>query len=248
MTFDGLEKPGFPHFGRQRQGSLIRHLTLSSYRGRLGAAFRRVLAAAFVSGLLAQGSWAQTPGLYRIDPQASHIEIRVYRSGFFSAMGDNHQIALRKFSGTAEGDPKRGWTVKVEAEAWSLEVLDPEASPSTRAEIQRTMLGPTQMDVERFPAIGLRADSSRPGAAPQSLILVADLNLHGVTRRIEFPMAWSEEGEVIRAFGKTSLRLRDFNIEPISKGLGTVKVRNEFDIEFNMVLRRESSSPAQQKR
>jgi hypothetical protein len=33
--------------------------------------------------------------------------------------------------------------------------------------------------------------------------------------------------------------LRDFGIEPISKGLGTVKVKNEFEVVYDIHLHRE---------
>ena len=185
-------------------------------------------------------SIAQAPGLYSIDSKASHIEIHVFRSGFLSAFGDNHVIVLNRFSGTARQSSGKPWDVDVVGETASLEVKDPNASASTREEVEKTMLGPNQLDVTRYPKIEVRATSLVPGGTRQSWRMIADVSLHGVTRRTELPLAWSQDGKVLRARGKKKLLLRDFKIEPISKAFGTVQVRNDFDLIYDIVLRRSS--------
>lgn len=203
---------------------------------------RLALVGALAASSCASLSWAQTPGFYRIDLPASRIEIRVFRTGFLSGLGDNHQIALQQFGGTAEGDPATGWKAHVVGEAASLKVVDPGSAPSTREEIQRTMLGPEQMEVQRFPKIEMETVASKPGPEKQTWNLEVQLTLHGVSRRVEFPVTWSEKAETLRVRGKKSLRLRDFNIQPISRGWGAVKVRNEFEVVYDIALRRVSGA------
>src|SRR5579864_7615607 len=125
-------------------------------------------------------SFAQSPGLYTIDSKASHIEIRVFRSGFLSALGDNHVIVLSRFSGTAKSSGK-AWEVDVVGESASLEVVDSKIAASTRAEVQSTMLGPTQLDVTRYPKIEVRATSLVPDGTGQSWQMNADVTVHGAT-------------------------------------------------------------------
>jgi polyisoprenoid-binding protein YceI len=185
---------------------------------------------------------AQTLGQYRVDSEASRIEIHVFRAGLFAALGDNHQIVIGDFAGTAIGGESNSWQVEVVAKSASLRVEDPGISESNRREIQSTMVGPTQLDVERFPTIELRTRSVIPGGTPNTWRLVADLTLHGVTRQVEFPIAWSQDGERLNVKGQVKLRLRDFQIEPISKGLGAVKVKNEFEVVYTIQLRRESQA------
>jgi polyisoprenoid-binding protein YceI len=199
---------------------------------RLGAQF--ALVAIAFTGIC----FGQAPGLYRIDPAASKVEIHVFRSGFLSALGDNHRIALRRLTGTAEGDSVKGWKVHVVGETASLGVLDPDSSPSTREEVQRTMLGPEQMDVQRFPKIEIESTAARLAKDKQTWTLETDLTLHGVTRQVDFPIAWNQAGDTLHVTGKKSLRLRDFNIEPINRGLGAVKVRNDFEVDYDIALRR----------
>lgn len=188
---------------------------------------------------LAGGARAQTPGAYRIDPQASHIEIHVFRAGLFGGLGDNHVIVLGRFSGTANAAPGKGWQVQVTGEAASLKVVDPSASEATRQQVQEKMLGPSQMDAAHYPAIELRSRSAAPGDAKDSWRLRADVTVHGVTRQAEFPLTWSESPGQIHVQGRQTLLLRDFGIEPIRLGLGTVKVKNEFELVYDLVLKRQ---------
>jgi polyisoprenoid-binding protein YceI len=189
------------------------------------------LTAGWSGQLLAQG-----PEVYQIDTKASHIEIHVFKAGFLSSLGDNHQIALTKFSGFAELSKTQPWQAQVTAEAGSLKVEDPSASPSRRKEIQETMLGPRQLDVRRFPLITLRSLSFAPTAQEAVWRLKANLTLHGVTSPVEFSLACHMAGDHLRIQGKKMLRLRDFGIEPISRGLGAVRVKNEFEITYDVGL------------
>ncbi len=192
------------------------------------------------TGLLPLGTcFAQAPGTYRVDPQSSRIEIHVFRTGMLSSLGDNHVIGGAKFSGEAIGEKDGTWKIKVHMDSGSLRVLDAGISDSTRDEIQTTMRGATQLDVARYPFIDLVSQSLERGTEPHGMLLKSDLSLHGVTRTIEFPVVVSDNGGVLEVKGKAQLRLRDFGIEPISKGLGTVKVKNEFEVVYDIRLHRE---------
>ena len=188
---------------------------------------------------------AQTPGAYRIDPRASHIELHVFRTGLFGGLGDNHIIVLERFSGTANGAAGQAdatgaaWQVQITGETASLKVVDPGASEKNRREIQEKMLSPSQLDAARYPTIELHSLSTAPGVAPDALRLQADVTVHGVTRQAEFPLTWREAPGQMHIEGKQTLRLRDFDIEPIRLGLGTVKVKNEFELVYDLVLKRQ---------
>lgn len=184
-------------------------------------------------------AWAQTPGKYLIDSAASRIEIHLFRAGMFGGLGDNHVILLTRFEGTASSSPGVPWAVRVAGEAASLRVVDPGTPGETRAKVQEKMLGPTQVDATHHPMIVLVSRSLQPGDGDQTWRLEADVTLHGVTRTIELPLHWSEQGGRLRIQGQTRLRLTDFNIQPIRLGFGTVKVRNEFDLVYDVTLERQ---------
>jgi polyisoprenoid-binding protein YceI len=179
---------------------------------------------------------AQESGTYDLDAKASRVEIHVFRAGAFSGLGDNHTIELRRFSGEASRSPGDPWHVHVVGESTSLTVLDPNLSDSDRKEVQKTMLGASQLDAARFPHIDIRGRAVRPGEAAGSLRLQADVTLHGQTRVVEFPLAWSQNGKVLSIKGKEQLLLRDFGIEPIRKFFGTIQVRNDFEVVYDIRL------------
>jgi polyisoprenoid-binding protein YceI len=212
----------------------VRNIAVSRYRRSAGG-LAKVVLLAVVSARVCS---AQTAGRYRIDSQISKIEIHVFRGGLLSGLGDNHVILLNRFSGDAEGPPGGPWAVRVIGESESLAVTDPSESASTRQEIQAAMLGPTQLDATRYPTIEVRSRSLLPGDTNQSLRMLADVTLHGVTRQVEFPIGWSQTGDVLRASGKKNLLLEDFNIRPIRKFLGAIQVRNEFELIYEIALRR----------
>jgi polyisoprenoid-binding protein YceI len=186
------------------------------------------------------GLAAQTLGNYVIDPQASRIEIHVFKGGLLGGLGDDHRIILGRFTGSAEAGTAGSWTVRVTGDAGSLEVKDRNASEATRLEIQQTMLGPTQLDVTHYPFVELRSRSVTLGSAPGSLHLLADLTLHGVTRQEEFSLATERAGDHLRVYGKKTLRLRDYRIQPVRKALGAVRVSNEFELVYDITLRRKT--------
>jgi hypothetical protein len=74
-----------------------------------------------------------------VDGQHSTTTVHVYKSGFLSAFGHNHEIQAPIQSGQVKesGSP----SVELRIDAHKLRVLDPKASDSTRAQIQETMLG-----------------------------------------------------------------------------------------------------------
>jgi hypothetical protein len=78
-----------------------------------------------------------------IDPARSVVTIHVFKSGLFSGFAHNHEIAAPIAEGTVEVSQQK---VSLRVDARRMRVLDPEASESTRADIQKTMQGPTVLD------------------------------------------------------------------------------------------------------
>ena len=181
---------------------------------------------------------AQVPGSYQVDSKASRVEIHLFPGGFLSMLGDDHLIALTGFSGTADLSSGKPWWVRMLADAASLTVLDPWASRSTRREVEDTMLGPQQLDVKHYPSIRLQSTSIIPGPQATDWRLLAQVTLHGVTRQIEFPLDCEQSGDRLRVRGEKDLRLRDFNIQPLSRALGAFRVKNEFEVTYDITLER----------
>jgi polyisoprenoid-binding protein YceI len=162
-----------------------------------------------------------------IDTEKSTMTVRVFKTGFFSAFGHEHEISapIQKGSFTEES-PSAEMTV----DARQMRVMDKEVSSKDRAEIQETMLGPTVLDTEKFPEIRFRSTQvDRLGGS--KWIVHGDLTIHGQTH----PVRVDVEGQNGHFRGSAEVKQKDFGITPITVGGGAVKVKNELRVEFEIV-------------
>jgi polyisoprenoid-binding protein YceI len=164
-----------------------------------------------------------------IDAAHSTIKVHVYKSGFLSAFGHNHEIQAPIQSGEVkESDPA---SVELRVDARKLKVLDPEVSEGTRAQIQETMASVEVLDVAHFPEIRFLSTSVE-AKGPGHWIAHGSLALHGKEQPIAVEVALKGE----RYRGSASLKQTDFGITPVTVAGGTVKVKDEVKIEFEIVL------------
>lgn len=159
-------------------------------------------------------------------PRNSTITIHVGKTGLFSGLGHNHTISAPVSRSAI--DPKSK-TASITVLTKEMKVLDPEASEKDRQEIQATMLGPKVLDAQKYPEIHFTSTHVKQTSAGE-LEVTGNLELHGVTKQIQFPVTGTPEHYT----GKTKLRQTDFGIQPVSVGGGTVKVKDEIELEFNV--------------
>jgi polyisoprenoid-binding protein YceI len=107
--------------------------------------------------------------------------VHVYKSGFLSAFGHNHEIQAPIQSGEVKesGTP----SVELRVDARKLQVLDPEVAEGTRAQIQDTMQGSQVLDVGHFPEIRFQSTAVE-AKGPGHWIVHGNLALHGTGRPI----------------------------------------------------------------
>jgi polyisoprenoid-binding protein YceI len=164
-----------------------------------------------------------------IDTQKSVMTVRVLKAGMFSAFGHEHEISAPIRDGKfSEGDR---W-VDLTVDARQMRVMDKDVSDKDRAEIQETMLGPKVLDTAHFPEIHFRSKSVEP-AGDGRWTVSGDLTLHGQTHSVKLEVR-AQNG---RYQGMAELKQKDFGIEPIVVGGGTVKVKNEVQVEFDIAAK-----------
>jgi polyisoprenoid-binding protein YceI len=164
---------------------------------------------------------AQSPAV-----QKSTITIHVGKTGLFSGLGHNHTISAPISRAVIDPQSK---TASITVLAKEMKVLDPEASEKDRQEIQATMLGPKVLDAQKYPEIHF-ASSHIEQTSAGDFKVTGNLELHGVTKQLEFPVTGTPEHYT----GKTKLKQTDFGIQPVSAGGGTVKVKDEIELEFSV--------------
>lgn len=164
-----------------------------------------------------------------IDGAHSSLKVRVTKSGFFSAFAHNHEIEAPIESGevTESGNPR----VELRVDARKMRVLDPEASADTRAQVQKTMLGSQVLDTERFPEIHFQSTGVEAKGTDR-LLVHGTLDLHGQSHPVTVDVALKDG--VYR--GTAAFKQTGFGIQPVSVAGGTVKVKDEVKIEFEIAL------------
>jgi hypothetical protein len=161
-----------------------------------------------------------------VDTANSRLIVHVSKAGLLSAFADNHEVEARLSEGVIDETARR---VRLVVDTRRMNVLDPHLSPEKRQQVQERMLGPDVLDTARFPEVTFEStvvDEADRG----HLVVHGRLSLHGVTRVIAMEVRNGGSGYV----GTATLKQRDFGITPVTIAGGTVKVKNELQIEFDI--------------
>jgi YceI-like protein len=176
------------------------------------------------SSTLAQSQGAATPSSSK--PQESAVTIHVFKTGLFSGFAHNHVVLAPIGGASIDPDSKK---VEVSFSTKDMKVIDPEVSDKDRAEIQSTMLGPKVLDAAKYPEI--RFKSSRiEQTSPEHYRVTGTLELHGTRKELSFEVTGTPE----HYHGATKLKQTDYGIQPISLFGGSVKVKDELELEFDI--------------
>ena len=188
--------------------------------------FRWVVAVAAISSLGA------TVGLRAedrpIDVERSTLTVFAYKSGLFSAFADNHTIRAPIAGGSISEELP--YHIQLSVRSADLKVLDPDLGDSRRAEVQTRMVGPEVLDASKYRDITF-ASTRIDTAGPDRWTVTGNLTIHGQTHVITFSAARKD-----RTYrGDVLVKQRDFGIEPIKVAGGTVKVKDELKVQFEIV-------------
>jgi polyisoprenoid-binding protein YceI len=176
------------------------------------------------------------------NPARSIITVHVHKTGLFSAFAHDHVITAPVGLGVL--DPK-AMTVEIRVSTKQMKVVDPDVSDKDRMEIQTTMLGPKVLDAEKYPEIRFQSSHVEQIAARRYRV-TGKLELHGSRRDLSFEVngrtdsasparaGFARDGVADRYQGKTKLKQTDFGIEPVSIAGGTIKVKDEVEVEFDV--------------
>jgi polyisoprenoid-binding protein YceI len=162
----------------------------------------------------------------KIDTQRSSITIHVGKAGLLSAAGHEHWVNAPIASGSIgeSGAPH----VEFSVETASMRVKpDPKVDSKTEATIQKDMETMT-LEIAKYPEISFR--STRVEKTADGWKVDGALSLHGVTKPVSVVVKKNGDSYA----GHTVLKQTDFGIKPISVAGGTIKVKNEIEIDFQV--------------
>ena len=163
-----------------------------------------------------------------IDVERSTLHIHVAKAGLFSAAGHEHWVSVPIEHGSV--DEKEPPHIAFTIAAGKL-TLEPDASLSDaqQTEIQRTMQEKV-LESEKYPEISFRS-SSIEKTGDDSWTVRGELSLHGQTHPVS-TVVRKQQGRFV---GQCRIRQTDFGIRPVRVAGGTVKVKNELEINFTIV-------------
>jgi polyisoprenoid-binding protein YceI len=165
-----------------------------------------------------------------IDVQRSTITIHVGKAGLLSAAGHDHTISAPISAGTIREAPAPHVEFTVETAKMTVQP-DPKVDAKTQATIQKDLEEMT-LETKTFPQITFRSSRIEKLSEGQWKV-EGDLSLHGVTKPVSLTV--KRTGNSYAAH--TVLKQTDFGIKPISVAGGTIKVKNEVEIDFQIFPR-----------
>ena len=179
---------------------------------------------------------------YSIVPSESSFWVFVGKTGFLSALAHDHEIGVKSFSGrvVVPAAGAGGGSLELEVDAPSLAVLDKKPSEEDKKKIFNSMhnevLESAKYQKITFKSVSV-SDVKQTGNDAYSFVVNGDLTLHGVTKRIAVPVAATVTPQQLRATGKYTLKQSDYGIKPYSAAGGTIKVKDEVVVNFNIVAK-----------
>jgi polyisoprenoid-binding protein YceI len=187
----------------------------------------------------AQGTQSKPPArMYALDAAQSQIVVTLVQEGMIGKRYPTHRVVAKRFTGRIElpKDETR-MSVTVTTEAKSLTNADDAMSEFERKGFH-DVLHNTVLEVEKFPTITFTSVSVtdvKSSGDQRTFTLAGDLVLHGVTRRVSFPVQATIGGDRIRATGEAKLKQSDYQMKPFERGMGFIKIGDETKVSFTVV-------------
>jgi len=197
--------------------------------------------------------WLAEPGqAIRLDAQHSWVQVQAYRAGRLARFGHNHVLEVRDLSGELRRLDSGAGLARLHFRPQQMRVDDRAARaragdafaqmPDAKAieGTRRNLLGPQVLDVAAWPRVRLlaRIDALAAGSATAELWI----GLRGVSRRYQVPVTIESAADQIRVAGSLALDQSDFGIVPFSVMAGALQVKNQLQVEFQVVGRNSGSA------
>ena len=178
---------------------------------------------------------------YLIDAKRSTFIVRAFATGMLSAFGHSPTIAIPDLQGEVRfnaGSPEDA-SLHLVIQAASLTVTD-DISAKDRREIEHKMHDEV-LETEGFAEVIYQCPKAsavqKIGDDLYSAVLNGELSLHGVTQTQPVTARVVLKGDTLRATGEFSVRMSDYEIKPVSAAGGTVKLKDELKLSFDINAR-----------
>jgi polyisoprenoid-binding protein YceI len=164
-----------------------------------------------------------------IDSAHSRLTVRVGKTGIFSGASHNHEVVAPISHGDV--DASKPFSVSFDVNVAAMKVVDADTSESDRNDVTQKMLGPDVLDAAQFHEIHFVSESVE-SIGESKWRVHGRLTLHGQTK----PIVLETSLENGHYRGTATVLQTNFGITPIKVAGGTVKVKDEVQIEYDIVL------------
>lgn len=183
---------------------------------------------------------------YVFDAKSSKFTVQAFATGLLSGFGHNPLIAIRDFDGEVQFVPGsyEKVFVRISVTTSTFEPLG-DMKRDDRQKMETMMRGEV-LQVEQFPSAIFESTEITVREIGDGLLeahVVGDLTLHGVTRQHAFDARVSNMGTMLRASGAFRLNQSDYAIAKVSIAGGTLRLKDELKLDFEVVARRSDSEP-----
>ena len=178
-------------------------------------------------------------GPYCLDTNSGNLNVYTFKEGLLSKLAHDLLIDVTGFKVNLEV-PDAGLasgSLELEIQANSLKVVcalkDGERTDALKekdiADIERDM-GVKVLHPDKYPTATFCSKTIQEKDGGYKIN--GDLSLHGVTKSIDFDI--DANGEHIK--GMITLLQKDYGIKPFKAMMGTLKIKNEINIDFDLPL------------
>jgi polyisoprenoid-binding protein YceI len=174
---------------------------------------------------------------YRLGPAQSRFTVQAFATGMLSFFGHSPSFSVGEFAGSLgfPGNKVSGLRLALNIRSESIVLVD-RVSDGDRREIERTMRRDV-LETAVHPEICYSADGATSEEAVRGryrVRITGRLVLHGVTRdhTVDTEMVVFDDG--IRLRGGSRLRLSDYRIRPVTALAGTIKLKDELEVAFDL--------------
>ncbi len=181
--------------------------------------------------------------VYRLDPVKSVIQIHLDAAGALRFAGHTHliQTVIQRGSFVYHPEDLSKSSVELAINTGTLQVMDPHVSPQDRSKIQETMQGDRVLDVTRYPQIIFKSSKIEP-VSQNRLRVTGKLTIRNQTHPIVVDAELQRAGTELVVVGTSRFKQTTFGMQPVTAGFGTVRVRDEMVITFQVTAEPKSRS------
>jgi polyisoprenoid-binding protein YceI len=180
---------------------------------------------------------------FRVDMASSTMVVHVERAGLLAFAGHDHEVTVPVVDGSVlldRTDPSRS-IVRLQFDAMGMKVTGKGEPPDDVPEVQRVMLSDRVLDAQRNATIAFASRSiGLVKRSPDQMLLSVEglLTLRGVTRPVTVPVDVRLSADRLTVRGKATVRQTLFGIRPVTAAAGTIRVKDEVEVVFDIVARR----------